>query len=169
LVFTGTPISQPSSTPPVDTASRAGEIPRGPIYFPPKEKPFLCKALTGNDELSVFNIHNTFHRCWFLSQDHILAKVILAQKAKDGKFFWVEFNPQYHAHLVKCTVALVPCPINKVRKVMFGYILEILNGGPQSLFRPHKGPLPCDQGPEGEETTCTEKELCIEVRSPKIS
>jgi hypothetical protein len=63
-----------------------------------------------------------------------LAKVILAQKAKDEKFFWVEFNPQYHAHLVKCTVALVPCPINKVRKMMFGYILEILNGGPQSLF-----------------------------------
>jgi hypothetical protein len=56
-----------------------------------------------------------------------MANVILAQKAKDGKKFWVKFTPQFYAHLVKCAVALVPCPLNKVKKVMFGYILELLN------------------------------------------
>ncbi|KAH9955090.1 hypothetical protein BGW80DRAFT_1258332 [Lactifluus volemus] len=42
-----------------------------------------------------------------------MANVILAQKAKDGKIFWVEFTSQYHAHLVKCAVALVPRPLQK--------------------------------------------------------
>jgi hypothetical protein len=80
------------------------------------------------DNLFVFDIHNIFYHHWFLSQDHLMANVILAQKAKDRKIFWVRFAPQFHTHLVKCAVALVPHPLNKVKKVMFGYILELLNG-----------------------------------------
>jgi hypothetical protein len=57
-----------------------------------------------------------------------MANATSAQKTKDGKIFWVEFTPQFHAHLIKCTVVLVPCPLHKVKKVMFGYILELLNG-----------------------------------------
>jgi hypothetical protein len=69
-----------------------------------------------------------------------MANVILAQKAKDGKVFWVEFAPQFHTHLVKCAVVLVPHPLNKMKKVMFGYILELLNGeGPQAFFNLTKG------------------------------
>jgi hypothetical protein len=72
--------------------------------------------------------------------DHIRTTVLLAQKAKDGKIFWVEFTPQFHAHLVKCAVALVPHPIHKVKQVMFVYFLELLNGeGPQSFFNLAKG------------------------------
>jgi hypothetical protein len=64
-----------------------------------------------------------------------VANATSAQKAEDGKFFWVEFPPQFHTHLVKCTVVLVPCPLNKVKKVMFRYILELLNReGPQAFF-----------------------------------
>jgi hypothetical protein len=64
-----------------------------------------------------------------------MANAISAQKAEDRKMFWVEFTPQFHTHLVKCTVALVPRPLHKVKKVMFGYILELLNGeGPQAFF-----------------------------------
>jgi hypothetical protein len=51
----------------------------------------------------------------------------LAQKADNGKIFWVKFTPQFHTHLVKCAVVLVPWPISKVKKVMFVYILELLN------------------------------------------
>jgi hypothetical protein len=88
----------------------------------------------------VFNIHNIFRHHWFLSRDHLVANATLAQKAKDGKIFWVEFAPQFYAHLVKCTVALVPRPLNKVKKVMFGYVLELLNGeGPQAFFNLTKG------------------------------
>jgi hypothetical protein len=69
-----------------------------------------------------------FQHCWFLSQDHLVANIILAQKAKDRKILWVEFTPQFYTHLVKCAVALIPHPLHKVKKVMFRYILELLNG-----------------------------------------
>jgi hypothetical protein len=64
----------------------------------------------------------------------------LAHKAEDGKFSWVEFSPQFHSHLVKCAVVLVPRPIEKVKKVMFSYVLELLNEeGPQAFFALTKG------------------------------
>jgi hypothetical protein len=59
-------------------------------------------------ELSVFDILNIFHHCWFLLRPHLLANVISAQKAEDGKFSWVEFTPQFHSHLVKCAITCVP-------------------------------------------------------------
>ena len=69
-----------------------------------------------------------------------MAQVTLAQKAEDRKFLWVEFSPQFHSHLVKCAVALVPWPLNKVKKVMFAYTLELLNReGPQAFFDLTKG------------------------------
>jgi hypothetical protein len=103
-------------------------------------KPVGKWSLSGNVELSVFNILNIFHHQWFLSIDHLRAQALSAQKAEDGKIFWVEFLPPFHAHLVKCTVALVPHPIQKVKKVMFMYILELLNGEEsQSFFNLSKG------------------------------
>jgi hypothetical protein len=72
--------------------------------------------------------------------NHLRAQALSAQKAEDRKIFWVEFAPQFHAHLVKCTVALVPHPTQKVKKVMFVYILELLNGeGHQAFFDLTKG------------------------------
>jgi hypothetical protein len=83
---------------------------------------------------------NMFHHCWFLSVDHLRAQALLAQKAEDGKFFWVEFTPPFHTHLVKCTVVLVLQLIEKVKKVMFMYILELLNWeGHQTFFDLAKG------------------------------
>jgi hypothetical protein len=64
----------------------------------------------------------------------------LAQKAKNGKKIWVEFTPQFHTHLVKCAIALIPHPIQKVKEVMFMYILELLNGeGHLAFFNLTKG------------------------------
>jgi predicted RNA-binding Zn-ribbon protein involved in translation (DUF1610 family) len=91
-------------------------------------------------ELSVFDIHNIFRRRWFLSRAHLLTNVISAQKDEDGNISWVEFAPPYHSHLVKCAVALVPHPVLKVKKVMFAYILELLNeGGHEAFFELQKG------------------------------
>jgi hypothetical protein len=62
-----------------------------------------------------------------------VANATSAQKAKDKNIFWVKFTPQFHTHLVKCAVVLIPYPLNKVKKVMFEYILELLNKeGPQA-------------------------------------
>jgi hypothetical protein len=97
-------------------------------------------SLPGTAKLSVFNILNTFCHCWFVSTDHLRTAVLLAQKAEDGKNFWVEVTPHFHAHLVKCAVVLVPHPLQKVKRVMFVYLLELLNGeGPQSFFDLTKG------------------------------
>ena len=69
-----------------------------------------------------------------------MTNVISAQKAEDGNFSWVEFAPPYHSHLVKCTVALVPHPVHVVKRVMFVYILELLNGeGHTAFFNLQKG------------------------------
>jgi hypothetical protein len=88
----------------------------------------------------VFDILNIFRRRWFLSRTHLLANAISAQKAEDGNISWVEFTPQFHSHLVKCAVALVPHPVHKVKKVMFGYILELLNReGHLAFFKLQKG------------------------------
>ena len=70
--------------------------------------------------------------------DHLRA--LSAQKAEDRRISWVKFTPQYHTHLVKCTIVLVPHPIQKVKKVMFIYILELLNeGAPMAFFDLSKG------------------------------
>jgi hypothetical protein len=72
--------------------------------------------------------------------NHLRTAILSAQKAEDRKFFWVEFTPQFYAHLVKYTVALVPHPLHKVKQVMFVYLLELLNReGPQSFFDLSKG------------------------------
>src|SRR5579863_8299640 len=78
-------------------------------------------------ELSVFDILNRFRRRWFVNRTSLVANATSAQKDESGNFSWVEFTPQYHSHLVKCAVALVPHPVLKVKKVLFVYILELLN------------------------------------------
>jgi len=78
-------------------------------------------------EPSVFDILNTFRRSWFLSRTNLLTNVISAQKAEDGNISRVEFTPHFRSHLVKCAIALAPHPVPKVEKVMFVYVLELLN------------------------------------------
>ena len=93
-----------------------------------------------DNEISVFDIHNIFRRCWFLSRAILLTNVISAQKDEDGNISWVEFSPQYHSHLVKCAARTSTSPSKKVKKVMFVYILELLNGkGNLAFFDLHTG------------------------------
>ncbi|KAI0273139.1 hypothetical protein BGY98DRAFT_936392 [Russula aff. rugulosa BPL654] len=87
-----------------------------------------------NVDLSVFDILNIFRHHWFLLRANLLANAISAQKDENGNISWVEFSPHYHSYLVKCAVALVPHPVLKVKKVMFGYVLELLNGKGISAF-----------------------------------
>jgi hypothetical protein len=74
-----TPISQPISPTPEVCGEQMGT---GKVGMTPRakgtKKPSTPKALSAGDELSVFDIHNTFRRCWFLSRDHLVANAILA-------------------------------------------------------------------------------------------
>jgi hypothetical protein len=83
--------------------------------------------MSPSDDLSVFDILNIFRRRWFLSRASLLSHVVAAQKAANGKIEWVEFDGPFHSHLVKCACALVPRPVQKVKKVMFCFIFEVLN------------------------------------------
>jgi hypothetical protein len=94
----------------------------------------------GGVNLLVFDILNIFRHHWFLSWANLVANVTSAQKAEDGNFSWVEFAPPYHSHLVKCAVALVPHLVHMVKRVMFVYILELLNRvGNTAFFNLQKG------------------------------
>ena len=98
------------------------------------------KSTPGAVDLSVFEILNTFRRRWFLSRANLLANAISSQKDEDGNISSVEFTPHFHSHLVKCAVVLVPHPVSKVKRVMFGFILELLNGeGNLAFFDLQKG------------------------------
>jgi hypothetical protein len=70
----------------------------------------------------------------------MVTNTLSAQKAKDRNVSWVKFTSQFHSHLVKCAIALVPHPIQKVKRVMFVYLLELLNDeGPCAFFNLTKG------------------------------
>ncbi|KAH9958165.1 hypothetical protein BGW80DRAFT_1465439 [Lactifluus volemus] len=92
-VFTETPVSQPIQTPTLDTLAGGAEPSLKPRYFPPGKRLAKKKALSGDDELSIFDILNTFRCHWFLSVDNLRANALSAQKAVDRKFSWVEFAP----------------------------------------------------------------------------
>ena len=100
------------------------------------------RVLTAKDNPSpgVFDILNVFRRQWFLSRSHLLANGLSAQKSEDGLISWVEFSPPFHSHLVKCALALVPRPVPRVKRVMFVFILELLNrDGHLAFFELQKG------------------------------
>ncbi|KAI0283457.1 hypothetical protein BC826DRAFT_1110202, partial [Russula brevipes] len=91
--------------------------------------------MSPSNNLSVFDIQNIFRRHWFLSRASLLSHVVTAQKAANGKVEWVEFDSPFHSHLVKCACTLVPRPVQKVKKVMFVFIFEVLNDEvPRNFF-----------------------------------
>lgn len=118
----------------VDASSLAPLTPVAPSAPPKTRGGTRRPVIPAPVELSVFDILNIFRRRWFLSRTNLLAHAISAQKAEDGNISWVEFDPPFHSHLVKCAVALVPCPVLKVKKVLFVYILELLQGGGHGPF-----------------------------------
>jgi hypothetical protein len=96
-----------------------------PIPKPPKAKD------DGPPDPAIMAI---FCKRWFLNRDHLIANVLSAQKGDAGRFTWVDFLPPFHMHLVQRAQALLPplCPMAKGKKVLFAFIIEILNGdGPK--------------------------------------
>jgi len=85
---------------------------------------------------SVFDILNLFRRHWFLSRDWLVSNVASAQWTDGLSINWVKFPPVVHTHLVRCAIKLAPSvPAAKVKRVMFVFLLEVLNGdSPTSSF-----------------------------------
>jgi len=97
---------------------------------------------------SVFDILNLFRCQWFLSRDWLVSNVTSAQRTDGLSIDWVEFPPAAHTHLVRCAIKLAPSvPAAKVKRVMFVFLLEVLNGdGPvSSFFAPRHARMPRKQ------------------------
>jgi hypothetical protein len=139
-VFNEPPSTAPPPTPAAPVVASTAAPSLSPCDVPLGAKPVGNRTIPGMLELSIFNILNIFCHRWFLSVDHLRANDLLAQKTESRKISWVEFAPHFHSHLVKCAVALVPHPLSKVKKVMFVFILELLNQeGHQAFFNLAKG------------------------------
>jgi hypothetical protein len=85
------------------------------------------------DSPSVFNVLNIFRQRWFLNRDHLIANILSTQKDECSKLFWVDFQPQFHTHLVHRALTLLPalCPVDLGNRCMFVFLLEVLdNNGP---------------------------------------
>ena len=117
-----------SSPPPSKRAKKASPSPPAPPP-PPASSPPTSGPGDGV-EPSVFDVLNVFRSHWFLNRDHLIANVLSAQKAEDGRHTWVDFLPPFHTHLVQRAQMLLPplCPVAKGKKVLFVFILEILDG-----------------------------------------
>src|SRR5487761_1399949 len=94
------------------------------------------------EEVSVFEVLNIFRRQWFLNRDHLISKVLSAQKDSLGNVTWVEFDPIFHTSLVRRALTLLPplYPMAKGKQVMFVFLLEVLTGregAGLSESRPH--------------------------------
>jgi hypothetical protein len=82
------------------------------------------------DAPSVFDVLNIFRWRWFLNRDHLIANILSVQKDERGKISWVDFQPQFHTHLIWQALALLPalCPVAKGKRCMFVFVLEVLDG-----------------------------------------
>src|SRR5487761_1072455 len=80
------------------------------------------------DGPSVFEVLDIFRRQWFLNRDHLISKVVSAQKDNRGNVTWVDFDPIFHTSLVQRALTLLPplCPVAKGKHVMFVFLLEVL-------------------------------------------
>jgi len=74
-----------------------------------------------------------------------VSNVASAQWTDGSSIDWVEFPPVAHTHLVRCAIKLAPSvPAAKVKRVMFVYLLEVLNddGPVSSFFAPRRARTP---------------------------
>ena len=78
-------------------------------------------------DISVFETLNIFRRRWFLSRTSLSSHAISTQKDEKGIITWVEFDPPFHTHLVKSAIALISQPVSRLKRVLFVYVLELLN------------------------------------------
>src|SRR5487761_1837308 len=164
-----TTFSQPS--PPSRPLKWACESPSSPPSQPSGPTVAGTPAPRGGgasvaDGPSVFEVLNIFRRQWFLNRDHLISKVVSAQKDNRGNVTWVDFNPLFHTSLVRRALTLLPplCPVAKGKRVMFVFLLEILTGK-EGVLRPQwalAGSTGARRGQAGLSTVQLQLAKCVE-------
>jgi hypothetical protein len=89
-------------------------------------------------DLSCFDILNVFRSRWFISRDKLVTSAESSQKDEKGEIVWVEFSREFHSHLVKCGMALLPsmafASLQMAKKAIFVFVLEVLNREAEESF-----------------------------------
>jgi hypothetical protein len=94
---------------------------------------------------SVFDMLNLLRRRLYVSRDDIIANCRTASKDDEGRFDWSVLDPGYHSSTVKTCIRLAATTyegfnIKMLKRVMFCFLLEILNeGAPASFFTLKQG------------------------------
>jgi hypothetical protein len=94
---------------------------------------------TSDVTLSMVDVMKIFCHHWFINRDHLIVNVLSAQTREDSAFTWVDFSPEFHSHLLRSTLHLMPMGptqpgICLIKTCVFMFLLEVLSGGPCKGF-----------------------------------
>jgi hypothetical protein len=84
-------------------------------------------------DLSCFELLAKVRRNLYLQAEKLRSMIIAATKDDSGSLTWVEFEPNYHSHLLVLAhraveVTLTAPAERQLRKCLFIYVLDLLNG-----------------------------------------
>jgi cytochrome c5 len=84
-------------------------------------------------DLSCFELLSRLRSRLFLSRAKVVSSVTASTKDETGKISWVEFEPDYHSHLIKIALnaigsPLTPPSLKMAKKCLFVFIIDLLNG-----------------------------------------
>jgi len=108
---------------------------------------------------SVFDVLNLFRARWFLNCEHLLSLILAAVKGgNNNDITWIDLIPNSHTHLLHQAKALAPpsYPLSLLKRVMFTFLLEVINscGSPLDKFvktsaprQHHAVPTPAPSSP----------------------
>ena len=88
------------------------------------------------DHPSVFEVLNLFRARWFLNREHLLSLTLSAVKGGDNNdSTWIDLLPSSHTHLLRQAKNLAPpsYPLPLLKRVMFTFLLEVINSRDRNL------------------------------------
>ncbi|KAI9448741.1 hypothetical protein BJY52DRAFT_1365257 [Lactarius psammicola] len=93
------------------------------------------------EDLSVFDLLNIFRHRYYVSRDVLASHVTEASKDAFGFFDWVVLDKDYHSKVITKFIWIVgegrrfpPSFVEKIKKVMFVFLLGVLNGAAAEDF-----------------------------------
>ncbi|KAI9429927.1 hypothetical protein H4582DRAFT_1601011 [Lactarius indigo] len=96
---------------------------------------FNTSGIDISEDLSVFDLLNIARRRYFISRDKLISNITEASKDAFGVFDWVVLKKDYHSKVVAKFIwtlgdgkRLTPRSVEKVKKILFVFLLDVLNG-----------------------------------------
>ena len=100
------------------------------------------------DHPLVFEVLNLFRACWFLNREHLMSLTLAAVKGgNNNNIMWIDLLPSSHTHLLCQAKNLAPpsYPLPLLKRVMFTFLLEVINSQGCNLDQFIKTSAPCQR------------------------